>query len=179
MATAPVSSDKCDKLSIMHFIGKETEINNNKYKDSCDYKYLPLYNLPCVYFPFYYEKTENSVNNIKKLVPILESTSDSTDTTNASCLNKSDTQKTTVPLNVDDLLSKISNISQDYQPYNNKHTFYMTLMVILFWIAIFFVILKIIFIKFMSIYTYIIIFLSICLLIFAAIWALIFTSQNI
>jgi hypothetical protein len=171
-------TDKCDRLTIMHFIGKESYINSNKYKDNCDSKYLPLYNLPCVYFPFYYEKTENSVNNIKKLVPILQASYSKVDTSR-SCLNKADIQSTTIPLNVDDLLSKISNISQDYQPYNNKHVYYITMMVFLFWIGIFFVILKIIFIKFMSIYTYIIIFLSICLLIFASIWALIFTSQTI
>jgi hypothetical protein len=179
MATAPENSDKCDKLTVMHFIGKDSDINNNKYKDLCDSKYLPLYNLPCVYFPFYYEKTENSVNNIKKLVPILETSYVNSDTSH-SCLNKEALlQSKTIPLNVDDLLSKISNISQDYQPYNNKHTFYMTLMMFLFWVAIFFIILKIIFIKFVNIYSYIIIFLSVCLLIFAAIWALVFTSQNI
>ena len=172
--------DKCDSLSIMHFIGKDSDINNNKYINKCDSIYLPINNLPCVYFPFYYDNTENSVNNIKNLVPILQSYSLPLPQSSSTCKISGDTvNHKNVLIDIDDLLSKISNIVEDYQQYNKKNIFHMTLSIFIFWIIIFLFILKIIYNKYNGMYTYIIIGLTICLLLFASIWALVITSQNI
>lgn len=170
--------DKCDTLQIMHFIGKDSDIYSNKYVKECDPIYLPLQNLPCVYFPFFYEKTEKSISQIKKLVPILEKYyKPKTDT---SCTDPRIMMKSsTISLNIDNLLSKISNIIEDYQPYNNKNINYLTYSIYFFWLCFIFVLLKILYIKYISIYRYIIIAFIVIILIMCSVWALIVTSKNI
>lgn len=171
--------DKCEKLSILHFIGKQTDIQSNKYNSDCDSIHIPLINLPCVYFPFYYDTVETSINNIKKLVPMLEYKYNNDMPLSCSFDPLKTKRNENVQINKENLIFAISNIMEKKQPYNNKNIYYITIFVFIFWIIIILSLLKILYVKFIGIYTYIIIGLTISLLLFCSIWALVITSQNI
>ena len=169
---------KCEKLSMLHFIGKKTDISNNKYKNECDSIYIPIINLPCVYFPFYYDTAETSINNINKLVPMLEDENNFKE--KESCSTAKDTLRNkNIKIDKENLINAISNIMEKKKPYNNKNISYITAFVFIFWSIIILSLLKILYVKFTGIYTYIIIGLVISLLLFCSIWALVITSQNI
>lgn len=171
--------DKCEKLSILHFIGKQTDIQSNKYNTDCDSISIPLINLPCVYFPFYYDTVETSINNIKKLVPMLEYKYNNDMPQSCSFDPLKTKRNENIQINKENLIFAISNIMEKKQPYNNKNIYYITIFVFIFWIIIILSLLKILYVKFTGIYTYIIIGLAISLLLFCSIWALVITSQNI
>ena len=171
------NSSKCENLSILHFIGKITDINNNKYKNECDSINIPIINLPCVYFPFYYDTVETSINNISKLVPMLEN--NFKEDKNSCSTGKDKIRNNNIKIDKENLINAISNIMEKNKPYNNKNISYITAFVFIFWSIIILSLLKILYVKFTGIYTYIIIGLVISLLLFCSIWALVITSQNI
>jgi hypothetical protein len=160
MAENFINSNKINQCPNLHiyklrYIGKNSKIYDNIFKNHCDLDYLPIKNLPCVYFPFYYENVKVAKDFIKRLV---------------DGINNYD---------IDNLLFNVSNISQDYQVYNSNSTFHIQVVIIIFWILLLFYILRYIYIKYNVYHLYFIISLSFLLLTVASLWALIVTSQNI
>lgn len=149
--------NECPNLNInkLRYIGKNSNIYDNIFKNHCDIDYLPIKNLPCVYFPFYYNNVKVAKDFIKRLV---------------DGINYQD---------MDNLLFNVSNISQSYQVYNNNTTLHITIIITIIWIILLFYILRFIYIRYNVYHLYIVIGLSFTLLLVASVWALVITSQNI
>lgn len=155
-----INATKNNECPILHiyklrYIGKNSKIYDNIFKNHCDLDYLPIKNLPCIYFPFYYDNVKIAKDFIKKLVDGIDN------------------------YDMDNLLFNISNITQKYQVYNSNCTIHMQVVITILWILLLFYILRFIYIKYNVFHLYIIIGLSTLLLIIASLWALIVTSQNI
>ena len=139
----------------LRYIGKNSSIYDNIFKNHCDIDYLPIKNLPCIYFPFYNNDVKYAKDFIKRLVDSVSN------------------------YEIDNLLFNISNMNEKYQVYNNNNTIHITIIVIILWILLLLFILRYIYIKYNVYHLYLIITLSFILLLGASIWALIVTSQNI
>tara|TARA_B100000795_G_C22805353_1_gene444497 strand:+ start:4856 stop:5356 length:501 start_codon:yes stop_codon:yes gene_type:complete len=156
--------------------------NRNEYNDYLNNKnnidYLPMKNLPIVYFPFHYNNNENSINNIKRYAPIIDnSLTLSTDSLEVRCDESESSVKCS---STDKLFNTLSNIEEEWQPYNNNNLKLILIIIIILWIIIFFMILKTIYyiLGETTRYTYFIIILLIILLIMSSIYALIITGRD-
>lgn len=149
--------NKCIKHNVnkLRYIGKNSDVYDNIFRYKCNIDYLPIVNLPCVYFPFYNENVKLAKDFINKIVDGI-----SYDT-------------------IDNLLFNVANINQKFQPYNNNLTLHIMIFIFCFWIFIFFYILRYIYIKYNSAHLYFILGCSIILLLGSSAWALVITSQNI
>jgi hypothetical protein len=147
----------CTTLHIpyMRYIGKKSEIYDNTFKNKCDINYIPLKNLPSMYFPFYYSNIKITKEFINRLI---------------SGLNDYE---------LDNVMFDISNINQSYQPYNKNNINIITYTIIIFWIFIVYFILRFIYIRYNYMHLYVILGLTFILLLLASLWSLIITSQNI
>lgn len=143
------------KLPYIRYIGKKSEIYDNTFKNKCDINYLPLKNLPSMYFPFYYSNIKITKDFINRLI---------------SGLNDYE---------LDNLMFDISNINQSYQPYNKNNITIITYSIVLFWIIILYYILRFVYIRYNYLHLYVILGLSFILLLVSSLWSLIITSQNI
>tara|TARA_B110000444_G_C18834701_1_gene595279 strand:- start:2129 stop:2626 length:498 start_codon:yes stop_codon:yes gene_type:complete len=155
--------------------------NRNEYNDYLNNKnnidYLPMKNLPIVYFPFHYNNNENSIDNIKRYAPIIDnSLTLSTDSDEVKCGESSDVKCTST----DKLFNTLSNIEEEWQPYNNNNLKLILTIIIILWIIILFMILKTIYyiLGESTRYTYFIIILLIILLIISSTYALIITGRD-
>jgi len=149
--------------------------NKNEYASYLnnldDVDFLPIKNLPITYFPFYYNNNEISTEKIKKLVPILQNYSTTNNVNDIYNNGKS------VDVNMEKLFTLLTNIEEDYQPYNNNNIYHIRVVIILFWVLAILYILKIFYHLLSDKYTYFIGGLVILLLIISIIWGFVITNQ--
>jgi hypothetical protein len=145
---------------------------------------LPIANLPMCYFPFFYNDNENSIEKMRRLVPLIENNSknsangsdgsdgsdgtDGTDKVNA--INTIDTDK---------LFSLLTNLEESYQPFNNNNIYHIKMFIYIVWIVLGFSFLKIISYFMGPNYIYFILSLIILLLVISILWALLVTSKSL
>lgn len=140
----------------MYIIGNDNEEYLEYIKNNQDIDYLPIKNLPAIYFPFYYNNNEISIEKLKRLIPLTDANTDA---------------------NLDNLFTSLINIEDKKQPYNNNNIFHIRIAVIFFWTIIFFIVLKVFNIILSDNYTFFILFLMGLLLLFCVLWSFIFTRR--
>lgn len=146
----------------IYLIGNKSDFE--KYKEnSGDVNYLPIKNLPMCYFPFYYANKSLSVDKLKRIVPLLES---------------SDTNGAKENINTEKLFQLLMWLEESYQPYNNNNIFHIKIVIIVVWILVFMFLLKLASFYLKQNYTYIILGIIVLLLIMSSLWALIVVSKS-
>ena len=160
----------------MYLIGNSE--NYQEYlKNPDNINYLPLNNLPVVYFPFDYNSKgnettlnifstilENNSTIIEKINPD-EYTCD--ENTNVKCSN------------IKDLYNSISTLEESWQPYNNNNIRTITNILIVFWLLLIFIILKLLHYYFSEKYSIIMISSISIILLIGLIYALFLTNNKI
>lgn len=144
------------EVEYMYIIGNDNEEYLEYMKNNKDINYLPIKNLPAIYFPFYYNNNEISIEKLKRLIPIKDANTDA---------------------NLDNLFTALTNVEDKKQPYNNNNIFHIRIALIFFWTIIFFIVLKILYIILLDYYTFFILFLMGLLLLFCIVWSFIFTRR--
>lgn len=139
---------------------------------------LPIANLPMCYFPFFYNDNENSIEKMRRLVPLIENNSkNSVNGSNGS--NGSDKVNAINTIDTDKLFSLLTNLEESYQPFNNNNIYHIKIFIFMVWIVLGFALLKIISYFMGSNYIYFILFLIISLLVISILWALLVTSKSL
>jgi hypothetical protein len=126
----------------MYLIGNSE--NYEKYLKNIDnINYLPLNNLPVVYFPFDYDTKENvtTLNIFSTVVDENSNIIEKVDAVNYKC---DDVDKNVKCSNIKELYNSISTLEEPWQPYNNNNIKTITNILIVFWLLLIFI-LKIIF----------------------------------
>lgn len=134
--------------------------------------FLPLKNLPITYFPFYYNENESSINKLKSIVPLLKNYNNDEN----KIIKYGD--GTSFDIEIDKMFNLLTNIEEEFQPYNNNNISYIRAIVIIFWILLLFLILKYLSFILNEWYSYVILGLIIILLIFCSAWAILITSKS-
>jgi hypothetical protein len=140
----------------IYIIGNDNEEYLEYLKNNKDINYLPIKNLPAIYFPFYYNNNEISIEKLKRLIPLTDADTDA---------------------NLDNLFTSLINIEDKKQPYNNNNIFHIRIALIFFWIIMFFIILKLMYIILLENYAFYILLLIGLFLLFCVIWSFIFTRR--
>lgn len=130
--------------------------NSNDYQNylnnSDNINFLPIQNLPIVYFPFNFNNNNND-NNIKLFSRLVDNKSELKsidDNTEFTCDNNDNNIKCT---NIKDLFNSIGNMEKEWQPYNNNNINIIIIVIIIVWIFIFLILLKILYLYLNNYYT--------------------------
>lgn len=161
----------------MYLIGNSE--NYEEYLKNIDnINYLPLNNLPVVYFPFDYD-TKESVTTLNIFSTIVDENSTIIEKVDAvyTCDND-DIDKNVKCSNIKDLYNSISTLEEPWQPYNNNNIRTITNILIVFWLLVIFIILKILYYYFEEKYSILMIILISLTLLIGLIYA-IFLTNNI
>jgi hypothetical protein len=164
------------------FIGDKSDYE--KFKSECtegksDVKDLPVKNLPMSYFPFFYNTSESSIDKMQRLVPLFENYTKSlaveanVAATQGTCPNS---QTASHNIDTDTLFALLSQLEEQYQPYNQNNTRHITVVVIVIWSLVGFYILKILHGYLKQYYVKLILTCILLLLIFSVIWTLFVTN---
>jgi hypothetical protein len=164
----------------IYLIGR-SEDYNSYLENTLNIDELPIANLPMCYFPFFYNDNENSIEKMRRLVPLIENNSKnsvnggdgstaSTATDKVNAVNTIDTDK---------LFSLLTNLEESYQPFNNNNIYHIKVFIFIVWIVLGFSFLRIISYLMESNYIYFILFLIISLLVISILWALLVTSKSL
>ena len=135
----------------MYLIGNSE--NYEKYLKNIDnINYLPLNNLPVVYFPFDYDTKENvtTLNIFSTVVDENSNIIEKVDAVNYKCDNVDKNVKCS---NIKELYNSISTLEEPWQPYNNNNIKTISNILIVFWLLLIFIILKILYYYFEEKYT--------------------------
>lgn len=150
----------------IYLIGNQDDLMEFK-KNPDDINLLPVKHLPMSYFPFFYSSSESSIEKMKRIFPLLQN--------DEKIYNGKKAEHT---IDTDKLFSSLAILEESYQPYNNNHTFHITIFVIIMWYIGFMGGLKIVNYFFKTSYTYIISGAIISLLIISLTWALVITRKH-
>lgn len=163
----------------MYLIGNSE--NYEEYLKNIDnINYLPLNNLPVVYFPFDYD-TKESVTTLNIFSTIVDKNSniiEKVDAVNYNCDND-DINKNVKCSNIKDLYNSISTLEEPWQPYNNNNIRTITNILIVFWLLVIFIILKVLYYYFEEKYSILMIILISLTLLIGLIYALFLTNNKI
>ena len=148
---------------------------------------LPIANLPMCYFPFFYNDNENSIEKMRRLVPLIENNSkksvngsnDSNESDGSTASNGSNKVNAMNTIDTDKLFSLLTNLEESYQPFNNNNIYHIKVFIFIVWIVLGFSFLKIISYFIGSNYIYFILSLIILLLVISILWALLVTSKSL
>jgi hypothetical protein len=140
--------------------------------------YLPLDNLPVVYFPFdYNNETNNTTINI--FSTIVDKNSNIIEKIDASQY-KCDADDNNIKCsNVKELYNSISNMEEKWQPYNNNNIKIITYVIGIIWLLLIFIVLKLVSYYFNEKYSYIIISLISAILFIGLVYAFFITNGKI
>ena len=161
----------------MYLIGNSE--NYEKYLKNIDnINYLPLNNLPVVYFPFDYDTKENvtTLNIFSTVVDENSNIIEKVDAVNYKC---DDVDKNVKCSNIKELYNSISTLEEPWQPYNNNNIKTITNILIVFWLLLIFIILKILYYYFEEKYTILMIVLISLTLLIGLIYALFLANNKI
>jgi len=161
----------------MYLIGNSE--NYEKYLKNIDnINYLPLNNLPVVYFPFDYDTKENvtTLNIFSTVVDENSNIIEKVDAVNYKCDNVDKNVKCS---NIKELYNSISTLEEPWQPYNNNNIKTISNILIVFWLLLIFIILKILYYYFEEKYTILMIVLISLTLLIGLIYALFLTNNKI
>lgn len=161
----------------MYLIGNSE--NYQEYLKNIDnINYLPLNNLPVVYFPFDYDTKENvtTLNIFSTIVDENSNIIEKVDAINYKC---DDVDKNVKCSNIKELYNSISTLEEPWQPYNNNNIKTITNILIVFWLLVIFIILKILYYYFQEKYTILMIVLISLTLLIGLIYALFLTNNKI
>ena len=161
----------------MYLIGNSE--NYEEYLKNIDnINYLPLNNLPVVYFPFDYDTKENvtTLNIFSTVVDENSNIIEKVDAINYKC---DDVDKNVKCSNIKELYNSISTLEEPWQPYNNNNIKTITNILIVFWLLLIFIILKILYYYFEEKYTILMIILISLTLLIGLIYALFLTNNKI
>lgn len=161
----------------MYLIGNSE--NYEEYLKNIDnINYLPLNNLPVVYFPFDYDTKENvtTLNIFSTIVDENSNIIEKVDAINYKC---DDVDKNVKCSNIKELYNSISTLEEPWQPYNNNNIKTITNILIVFWLLLIFIILKILYYYFEEKYTILMIVLISLTLLIGLIYALFLTNNKI
>lgn len=179
----------------MYLIGNSE--NYEEYLKNIDnINYLPLNNLPVVYFPFDYN-TKESVTTLNIFSSVVDDNTniiekvDGTDSYNcdndANIIQKvdainykcNDVDKNVKCSNIKELYNSISTLEEPWQPYNNNNIKTITYILIVFWLLVIFIILKMLYYYFEEKYTILMIVLISLTLLIGLIYALFLTNNKL
>lgn len=141
---------------------KQYELNTNNIDA------LPIANLPMSYFPFFYGTSENSLEKMKKLVPLVANNK----------ISNGDGHIAQNTVDTDKLFSLLTTLEEGYQPFNNNNIFHITIVIGIVWFIILIAILKIIYYFLKDKYSYFILFMILLLLVISTLWALVVTAKS-
>ena len=161
----------------MYLIGNSE--NYEEYLKNIDnINYLPLNNLPVVYFPFDYDTKENvtTLNIFSTVVDENSNIIEKVDAINYKC---DDVDKNVKCSNIKELYNSISTLEEPWQPYNNNNIKTITNILIVFWLLLIFIILKILYYYFEEKYTILMIILISLTLLIGLIYALFLTNNKL
>ena len=164
----------------IYLIGR-SEDYNAYLENTLNIDELPIANLPMCYFPFFYNDNENSIEKMRRLVPLIENNSKNSvnggDGSTAS--TASDKVNAVNTIDTDKLFSLLTNLEESYQPFNNNNIYHIKVFIFIVWIVLGFSFLRIISYLMESNYIYFILFLIISLLVISILWALLVTSKSL
>tara|TARA_B000000477_G_scaffold52176_2_gene43910 strand:+ start:88411 stop:88890 length:480 start_codon:yes stop_codon:yes gene_type:complete len=159
----------------MYLIGNSE--NYQEYlKNPDNINYLPLNNLPVVYFPFDYNNKGNEttlnifstiVDNNSNIIEKINPSEYKCDDDNVKCSN------------IKNLYNNISTLEESWQPYNNNNIRTISNILIVFWLLLIFIILKILHYYFSEKYSIIMISAISIILLIGLIYALFLTNSKI
>lgn len=161
----------------MYLIGNSE--NYEEYLKNIDnINYLPLNNLPVIYFPFDYDTKENvtTLNIFSTIINENSNIIEKVDPINYKC---DDIDKNVKCSNIKELYNSISILEEPWQPYNNNNIKTITYVLTIFWLFLIFIILKILYYYFEEKYTILMIVLISLILIIGLIYALFLTNNKI
>lgn len=165
----------------MYLIGNSE--NYEEYLKNIDnINYLPLNNLPVVYFPFDYDTKESvtTLNIFSTVVDdnanIIEKIIEKIDAESYKC---DDENKNVKCSNIKDLYNSISTLEEPWQPYNNNNIRTITNILIVFWLLVIFIILKVLYYYFEEKYSILMLILISLTLLIGLIYAIFLTNNKI
>jgi hypothetical protein len=162
----------------MYLIGNSE--NYEEYLKNIDnINYLPLNNLPVVYFPFDYNTKEN-VTTLNIFSTVVDDNSNIIEKINPddeyNCKKEDKNVKCSY---IKDLYNSISTLEESWQPYNNNNIRTITNILIVFWLLVIFIILKVLYYYFEEKYSILMITLISLTLLIGLIYALFLTNNKI
>jgi len=160
----------------MYLIGNSE--NYQEYlKNSDNINYLPLNNLPVVYFPFDYNNKGNqtTLNIFSTIVDNNSTIIEKINTEEYKCDDNNDVKCS----NIKNLYNNISILEESWQPYNNNNIRTISNILIVFWLFLIFIILKIIHYYFSEKYSIIMISIISIILLIGLVYALFLTNSKI
>jgi hypothetical protein len=180
----------------MYLIGNSE--NYEEYLKNIDnINYLPLNNLPVVYFPFDYN-TKESVTTLNIFSSVVDDNANIIEKVDASnsynChdnanmiekvdainrYNCDDKNKNVKCFGIKELYNSISILEEPWQPYNNNNIKTITNILIVFWLLVIFIILKILYYYFQENYSILMMSLISLTLLIGLIYALFLTNNKI
>jgi hypothetical protein len=159
----------------MYLIGNSE--NYQEYlKNPDNINYLPLNNLPVVYFPFDYNSKGNEttlnifstiVDNNSNIIEKINPNEYKCDDNNVKCSN------------IKTLYNNISTLEESWQPYNNNNIRTISNILIIFWLLLIFIILKVLHYYFSEKYSIIMISAISIILLIGLIYSLFLTNSKI
>ena len=162
----------------MYLIGNSE--NYQEYlKNPDNINYLPLNNLPVVYFPFDYNNkgNETTLNIFSTIIDDNSTIIEKIDTEHYKCDAGND--KNVKCSNIKDLYNNISTLEESWQPYNNNNILTISYIIIVFWLLLIFIILKLLHYYFSEKYTIIMISAISIILLIGLIYSLFLTNSKI
>lgn len=159
----------------MYLIGNSE--NYEEYLKNVDnINYLPLNNLPVVYFPFDYD-TKESVTTLNIFSTVVDDNAniiEKVDAVNYKCGDKNKNVKCS---EIKELYNSISILEEPWQPYNNNNIRTITIILFVFWLLLIFIILKLLYYYFEEKYSIFMITLISLTLLIGLIYAIFLTNK--
>ena len=119
--------------------------NSETYKDYLDnldnINYLPIENLPIVYFPFEYNNGKYNLNVFSKIVNEDDTIIDKIDATDEyNCVDSNNVKCS----NIEKIYNNIAILEEEWQPYNRNNITIIYYVICIIWLIIIFILLKLI-----------------------------------
>ena len=119
--------------------------NSETYKDYLDnldnINYLPIENLPIVYFPFEYNNGKYNLNVFSKIINEDDTIIDKIDATDEYNCENSNSAKCS---NIEKIYNNIAILEEEWQPYNKNNITIIYYVICIIWLIITFILLKLI-----------------------------------
>lgn len=120
--------------------------NSETYKDYLDnldnINYLPIENLPIVYFPFEYNNGKYNLNVFSKIINKDDTIIDKIDA--AEEYNCDDSSSNAKCSNIEKIYNNIAILEEDWQSYNRNNITIIYYVICVIWLIITFILLKLI-----------------------------------
>tara|TARA_B110000858_G_scaffold2862_1_gene3311 strand:+ start:2848 stop:3345 length:498 start_codon:yes stop_codon:yes gene_type:complete len=164
-------------LENIYLIGNSE--NYQEYLNNVDnINFLPLNNLPVVYFPFDFNNKGNTTS-INIFSTIVDEKSSIIEKIDPNTQYKCGPDKNIKCSNIKDLYNSISTMEETWQPYNNNNVKTISNIIMIFWLLLTLLILKLLHYYFKEKYSIIMILLISVILIIGIIYAIFLTSGKI